>query len=147
MRLFCAFYVQVDSAVVILFGPAPLLPPFLSHSFPFTNSNTQLHHPIPSQSRRQPPRIPRKQRRLPNIIQAQKELHDAVQAEPAAPVRTTPPPERVGVVPETLAGRVQSLQPHALDEGVVVVDALGAGHDFLPAHEEVVRVCQRRVRG
>ena len=37
--------------------------------------------------------------------------------------------------------------PHALREVVVVVDALGAGHDFLAAHEEVVGVREGWVGG
>ena len=52
-------------------------------------------------------------------------------------MRPAPPPERIGIMPEPFVRGVQPLEPHALDEPVVAVDALGAGHDFLAAHEEV----------
>ena len=62
-------------------------------------------------------------------------------------MRTAPPPERIGVVPEPLVLGPEALRAHAGEEGGVVVDALGAGHDFLPAHEEVVGVCEGGVAG
>ncbi len=45
-------------------------------------------------------------------------------------------------MPEALVGGVEPLGAHAVAEGGVGVDALGAGHDFLAAHEEVVGVCE-----
>ena len=62
-------------------------------------------------------------------------------------MRTAPPSERIGVVPEPLVLGLEALRAHAGEEGGVVVDALGAGHDFLPAHEEVVGVCEGGIAG
>lgn len=93
-------------------------------------------------SGRQASGIPREERRLADIIQAEEELHDAIQAQPTATVRAAAPLEGLGVVPEALALGPQAFQPHAFHEVRVAVDALGARHDFLAAHEEVVRVCE-----
>lgn len=60
-------------------------------------------------------------------------------------MRTAPPLKRLGVVPEAFALRLQPFQPHTFHQIAIAVDALGARHDFLAAHEEVVRVCQGRV--
>lgn len=101
--------------------------------------STPVHTP---HSRRQPPRVPRKQRRLPDIVQPQEILHDTIQTQPATAVRTTAPLESLRVMLEPLILRGDALQAHAFEEVAVVVDALGAGHDFLAAHEEVVGVCE-----
>lgn len=55
--------------------------------------------------------------------------------------------EGIGIVAEPVAEGVQGgiVLAHGLAEFGVGVDALGAGHDFLAAHEEVVRVGQERV--
>lgn len=98
--------------------------------------------PHPSPSRRQASRISRKQRRLPDIVQAEEILHDAIQAQPAAAMRTATPLERLRVMPEPLVVGREALRAHAVEEVGVDVDALGAGHDFLAAHEEVIGVCE-----
>ena len=106
-------------------------------------TNPFLPHPLPpSLSRRQPARISRKQSRLADIIQPEEILHDTVQPQPAAAVRAAAPLERLGIMPEAAVVGVQALGAHAGAEVGVAVDALGAGHDFLAAHEEVVRVCE-----
>lgn len=57
--------------------------------------------------------------------------------------------ERVGVVPEAVAFRVQGriVAAHVFAELGVGVDALSAGHDFLATHEEVERVGEEWVSG
>lgn len=53
--------------------------------------------------------------------------------------------ERFGVVLEALAVGIQARFFHSGAKLGVGMDALGAGHDFLPAHEEVVGIAERRV--
>ena len=62
-------------------------------------------------------------------------------------MRAAAPLESVGVVPEALVLGREALEAHALDEVGVHMDTLGAGHDFLAAHEEVVGVCEGGVVG
>lgn len=62
-------------------------------------------------------------------------------------MRSAAPLERLGVMLEAFVLRREALCAHASAEVGVVVDALGAGHDFLAAHEEVVGVCEGRVVG
>lgn len=62
-------------------------------------------------------------------------------------MRRDPVPERIRVMPEPFARGVHALGAHLGAELGVVVDALRAGHDFLPAHEEVVAVCEGGVAG
>lgn len=57
-------------------------------------------------------------------------------------MRTTAPLERFRVVPEPLVLGRHPFHAHAFEELGVDVDALRAGHDLLPAHEEVVGVCE-----
>lgn len=131
--------VQQVKSLVVYPSPYLLIPLPLPLLHP-----TYTIPPIPT-SRRQPSRVPWKERRLPDIIQTQEILHDAIQAQPAPAMRTTTPLESFRIMPEALIERRDTLQPHAVAEVVVVVDTLGAGHDFLPAHEEVVGVCEGRV--
>lgn len=56
-------------------------------------------------------------------------------------MRRNPVPERIRVMPEPFARGVHALGAHLGAELGVVVDALRARHDLLPAHEEVVTVC------
>ena len=64
-------------------------------------------------------------------------------------MRTTAPPKRLGIVPEALTQRIQRriTLPHVPAQILVVVDTLRAGHDLLPAHEEVVAVAELGVGG
>ena len=62
-------------------------------------------------------------------------------------MRAAAPLERLRVVLETLVLGREAFQSHAVAEVSVVVDALGAGHELLPAHEEVVGVCEGGVFG
>ena len=62
-------------------------------------------------------------------------------------MRAAAPAERLGVVAEPFGVGREALGAHAGAEVGGVVDALGAGHDLLAAHEEVVRVGQGRVVG
>ncbi len=48
---------------------------------------------------------------------------------------------------ETFVQGVDAFGAHLGAEVVVVVETLGAGHDFLAAHEEVVAVGEGRVGG
>lgn len=60
-------------------------------------------------------------------------------------MRTTAPLERFRIMLEPLILRLHTFRPHTFHEVVVAVYALRARHDFLPAHEEVVGVCEGRV--
>ena len=64
-------------------------------------------------------------------------------------MRRTPVFERVRVVPEALTQRIQRrvILAHSIAQLLVVVNTLGAGHDFLAAHEEVVGVRELGVGG
>lgn len=108
--LLASIFAQPLCTPVVFFIPpllsSPLLsmtyiPPSLSRPSPnptsFAISLTRV-----APSRRQPPRVPREQRRLPDVVQPEEILHDAVQAQPAAAVRAAAPAERVGVVAEAL---------------------------------------------
>jgi len=62
-------------------------------------------------------------------------------------MRTHPVFESIGVMHKSFACRVHTFRAHFGAEFRVFVQTLGAGHDFLPAHEEVVAVCEGRVGG
>ena len=64
-------------------------------------------------------------------------------------MRRAPVLERIGIVPKPFTLRVQRgvAFPHRCAQLGVVVDALGTGHDFLAAHEEVVGVGEGGVGG
>lgn len=57
-------------------------------------------------------------------------------------MRRTPIPKRIRIMAEPFAQRIERgcVGAHALAQLGVAVDALRAGHDLLPAHEEVVGV-------
>lgn len=56
-------------------------------------------------------------------------------------------PEGIQIVPIPVVVRIEAFGSHGGDERAGQVDALGAGQDFLAAHEEVVAVAEERVRG
>lgn len=62
-------------------------------------------------------------------------------------MRRAPEPERVQIMPVAVMCGIEALALHGGEQGAGEVDALGAGHDFLAAHEEVVAVGQERVGG
>lgn len=62
-------------------------------------------------------------------------------------MRPHPISERIRIVFKPLARSIHTFGAHFGAESGIGVQALGAGHDFLPAHEEVVAVCEQRVGG
>lgn len=62
-------------------------------------------------------------------------------------MRSTALAKGVQIVSVAVMIRVEAFGLHGLDERAGAVDALGAGHDFLAAHEEVVAVGEERVGG
>lgn len=62
-------------------------------------------------------------------------------------MRATTPLERFYIVLESFIFGIETFSAHGFAELGVEVDALGAGHDFLAAHEEVVGVCEGGVVG
>jgi len=61
----------------------------------------------------------------------------------------TPHPKRINIMLEPFTLRVQGRihSSHSLAEFYRIVDTLGAGDDFLAAHEGVVGVCEVGVFG
>ena len=109
-----------------------------------------LYYPSPFPfSGRLPPRVSRKQSRLPDVAEAQPQHRNTIESEAPASVRRATHPERIDVVLEALAVRIQRrLHPtHPLGQRGWVVDTLRAGNNLLAAHEGIVRVRKRGVAG
>jgi hypothetical protein len=92
--------------------------------------------------RRNPLRVTRKQTAHANVRQAQPELHNALQTEATSSMGRASVAEAVDIVLCAGAVRVNRwvVLAHLLGQQLRVVDTLGAGTDFLAAHEEVVGV-------
>ena len=124
--------------------------PFRPYQSHISHLIVPAHPSLPSsRSGRLPPRVSWKQRRLPDVPQAQPQHRDTVEPEAPASVRRAPHAERIDVVLEALAVRVQRRlhAAHPLRQHGRVVDTLGARHDLLAAHEGVVGVRERGVAG
>lgn len=121
-------------------------PPVRRHAiFPPLLSSLE---PVP-QSRNNPLRIPREKTTHANIRQTQPKLHYALEPKPTSGMRRTAKFEALDVVLCSESGGVDGrvVYPHLLGEEGRVVDALGAGADFLAAHEHVVGVREGGVGG
>jgi hypothetical protein len=110
----------------------------------------RTHKPFLSIRLRQNPLgIPGEQTAHPDVGQTQPELNDTLKTEATTSVGRASEAEAVDVVLGARGSGVDRgvVLAHLVGEQCRVVDTLGAGADFLPTHEHVVRVGELGVRG